>query len=264
MTSLKEIAINLAKGGMKVFPLIPLSKIPAINNGAKGATSDVKQVEEWWSDNSNYNIGLCTTDFFVLDIDQHDKSNGFRSLEMLENTFEPLPATFTVKTANEGRHYYFMKPKNITVKQKIGLLEGVDVKAHENNYIVAPHSMVKRDDGSIGVYEPLNKSDVLQAPKWLITYITKGDKPQYRPSQGHTNRYRSNTTSLLETLVSGLETGKRNDTLTRITGQLLSYAVDVKSAYQLVQFMNGNSSDPLDDKELNRTFESIVRKEFSA
>lgn len=264
MATLKETAINLASKGMRVFPLQELSKVPAISNGAKGSTSDVEQVEEWWNDNPNYNIGLCTTEFFVLDIDKHGKSNGFDSLEMLENSFEPLPATFTVSTANDGRHLYFMKPKNVMIKQKIGLLEGVDVKAHENNYIVAPNSRVKREDSTIGDYSALNSEMVVQAPKWLIDYIIKDDKTQYRPSQGHTTRYRNNTTLLLETLVNGLETGKRNDTLARITGQLLRYAVGVKSAYELVRFMNNNSVDPLDEKELNRTFESIVRKEFSA
>ncbi|MCM6844583.1 primase C-terminal domain-containing protein [Latilactobacillus curvatus] len=102
-------------------------------------------------------------------------------------------------------------------------------------------------------------------PEWLTGFILKRNKIKKTSRVFSVNkRYRSHVTELIETLALGFETGRRNDTAAKITGQLLAYGVDVRLAWQLVQYANGNSNESLLQNELERTFESIARRELGA
>lgn len=76
------------------------------------------------------------------------------------------------------------------------------------------------------------------------------------------NRYRSKTTELFESLTLGCETGNRNNRIAQITGGLLVRGVNVKEAYKLVCFANQHFSEPLEADELDKTFFSIAKKEL--
>lgn len=261
-------ALYYARKGLKVFPLTPLSKIPIKGTqGSKDATTDITTINKWWTDTPQANIGLVTERFLGLDIDTHnEENNGYKSLEILENSFDKLPDTYIVATANDGLHLYFKKPDGLNLPQKINLVKGIDVKAHPNNYVVAPPSVIKRDDGSEGRYTIKNKTKLADCPQWLIEFILRDEPKQSSQSltgdSKVTNRYRSKTTILLERLVTGIETGSRNNTIASITGQLLAYGMKIPLAWELIQFMNSNSPDPLEQKELETTFLSICKKEL--
>lgn len=266
MENMLNYAKKYADKGLKVFPLTPLSKIPIKGtNGSKEATTDVSQIEKWWEVTPQANIGLVTDKFLVIDVDVHDKdANGYESLEVLENTFEPLPDTLKVKTANGGLHIYLMKPKGIELPQKVAILKGIDIKAHPNNYIVAPPSKVRRTDNTIGDYQVINKQSIVECPKWLLNFIFQSNVTTVQATNANNEvRYRNKTTLLLERLVKGMDEGNRNNTVASITGQLLAYGVKSSFAWELVQFMNSNSHTPLDQKELENTFLSICRRELN-
>lgn len=256
-------ALSYANKGFKVFPLTPFSKIPLKGTqGSKEATQDETTIKKWWTANPDANIGLVTSNFFVLDVDVSEEADGFKSLEVLKDNLGDLPDTYSVNTVNNGLHLYFRKPKLIELPQKIGLVKGIDIKAHNNNYVVAPGSKVKGADGQIKEYHLNNKAKIAEAPTWLLDLILKDEpkKPIVSP-EINSNRYRSKTTILLESLVTGAEEGARNDTIAKITGSLLAYGVTPSLAYQLVIFANSNFKPPLDDIEVNKTFLSIAKKE---
>lgn len=58
--SLHQYAIELATAGYPVFPKYPRSKKPATENGFYDATTDIDQINEWWEENPDYNIGIPT------------------------------------------------------------------------------------------------------------------------------------------------------------------------------------------------------------
>jgi hypothetical protein len=268
VTNLLEAAKNYAKLGYKVFPLTPLSKIPMKGTkGSKEATTNLDVINEWWKNEPQANIGLVTEKFLVLDIDVHDEeNNGYESLKLLQDTFEELPKTSIIKTANEGLHIYLSKPKGVHLPQKIAFMKGIDIKAHPNNYVVAPPSQIKRQDKSIGTYELRDKAPIAESPQWLIDYILrnepkKTDSGAFTYHSRSSNRYRGKFTDLLERLVTGAETGARNDTIARTAGQLLAYGMKIPLAWELIQFMNSNSDDPLEQNELETTFLSICKAE---
>lgn len=266
MNNLKEQALLYAQNGFKVFPLTPLTKIPMKGTkGSKEATISPTKIKEWWEKCPQANIGLVTDNFFVLDIDRHaGGKDGFESLKTLENTYDTLPPTLTVKTGNDGLHFYYLKPQGIELPQKVALMDGADLKAHKNNYVVAPPSIITRQDGTKGLYEFQDKKPVAEAPQWLIEFIQSKSShtPKVKNSGGSPRRYRNRTTELLETLVTGAEVGYRNATTAQMIGLLLTFGVQVDKAWQLIQIFNGNCPEPLEQEELEKTFMSICKREY--
>jgi len=264
-----DMALKYAEQKIKIFPLTPGTKIPLKNTkGSKEATTDKTMIKDWWTKTPNANIGLVTSNFFVLDIDTHsDENNGFKSLETIVNTFGELPQTFSVTTGNDGLHLYFKKPLDVALSQRIGLAKGIDLKAHPNNYVVAPPSQIKRDDNSIGEYTVKNDEVVANPPQWLIDFINRDEvsssKTPIKIDYSNSKRYKSKTTIFLETLVKGAKRGTRNDTIAYLTGKALSYGLKPSLTYKLVEFANSNFDEPLDKKEMDKTIESIFKKELA-
>ena len=80
-----------------------------------------------------------------------------------------------------------------------------------------------------------------------------------------TSGQRSMTMRILDTLFNGFgDEGGRNVALTRFVGLLFNKWVDcdIETAYELTKIANSVTANPLPEKELDRTFESIARAEY--
>jgi len=125
-------------------------KHPASQNGQKDATTDLAQIEQWWTENPEYNIGVMSrsSGFFVIDIDP--RSGGDAAYEkLLEAVGGELPPTVEAITgtywdsesgeSTRGRHLIFKcgpDEKFLGNLKALGL-DGIDVKY--NGYIlIAP------------------------------------------------------------------------------------------------------------------------------
>jgi hypothetical protein len=139
---LQAAALTYASWGWPVFPLKPLSKVPATRRGFKDATLHPDQIRAWWTRQPDSNIGLPTGHAFdVIDI---DPPQGWHSLTQLLSEEDPhtgrgdLPdAHGQVATASGGAHYY-VKPipgRGNTVH----ILPGIDYRG-AGGYVVAPPS----------------------------------------------------------------------------------------------------------------------------
>lgn len=88
-------------------------------------------------------------------------------------------------------------------------------------------------------------------------------KPQtYTP---RASGQRSITMRVIDTLFNGFgDEGGRNVALTRFVGLLFNKWVDcdIETAYELTKIANSVTANPLPERELDRTFESIARAEF--
>ncbi|MCO4487982.1 hypothetical protein Si116_00274 [Streptococcus infantarius subsp. infantarius] len=81
------------------------------------------------------------------------------------------------------------------------------------------------------------------------------------------NERKSPTVRIIEILFNGFgEKGGRNNACASFVGLLFNRYVnfDIATAYQLTLMANNNTSEPLPEGELDRTFESIARKEYNA
>lgn len=135
-----------AKNGLAVFPLQPNSKIPL--RGSRGhldATTDLKQIDTWWIENADCNIGAvpaskgCT----VIDTDEKEGRQGGAHFDELcmRHTGRPSPATKVAQTASNPPGHHRWYSGTVEWDGPAGLLgEGIDVKCH--GYVVMPPSII--------------------------------------------------------------------------------------------------------------------------
>ena len=102
-------------------------------------------------------------------------------------------------------------------------------------------------------------------PKYEASTLTKASTNGYTIRSP--NERKSPTVRIIETLFNGFgEEGGRNNACASFVGLLFNRYVnfDIATAYQLTVMANNNTPEPLPEEELDRTFESIARKEYNA
>lgn len=73
-------------------------------------------------------------------------------------------------------------------------------------------------------------------------------------------RKKTYTAKFLEEIVTGAGEGERNQFITSKLGKLFSLGMEAEKAYELIHAINQNFiSPPLEDSEVNKTFESILK-----
>lgn len=154
----------------------------------------------------------------------------------------------------------------------IGFLPGVDIKAHENNYVLVAPSATDKGQYEWDLEKSKEGGTMVTPSKDLIQSIKKqyGETHGYKYDgkdglrdlvrRSHT-RDRTQTTDLFETIALGFgDEGGRNDKLAKFVGGLLYRAVDDGVVVQLARLANANSPNPLPEKEMMRTIESMIKK----
>ena len=101
-------------------------------------------------------------------------------------------------------------------------------------------------------------------PKYEASTIKKASTNGY--SIRSPSERKSPTVRIIETLFNGFgEEGGRNNACASFVGMLFNRYVnfDIATAYQLTVMANNNTPEPLPEEELERTFESIAKKELT-
>ncbi|MBP2058955.1 hypothetical protein J2Z60_002146 [Lactobacillus colini] len=259
-------AIQLAKNGFSVVPIIPDTKRPAIKH-ANQEPLTIDEIRELWTEYPNYGIAIKTTDFFCIDIDtpQHSgttKIDGTKSLRKYFNDIL-LPETLTALTPSGGIHFYYKKIDGKPNKSLAGVFPGIDLQADKNSISIIPPTT---RNGIPYVWKP-NVKTITKPPIELINMLQKQLTPQkYKifsnfasPNNSSPKSYMAN---LLEEMVTPQVKGQRNTYLTHIVGKLLVSGITTKTAYQYTNFANSNFVEPLPLKEVNQIFTSIFYKEM--
>ena len=259
MVGMVDYALHYQKLGYSVIPIDKKSK-RAITK-FKDKTFSENEIRRFWHEQPDANIAWRTTDFFVIDIDVSVTENGYESLKEWELS-QYIPKTLTATTPSGGKHIFLKKPKGIELNQDIRVKPGIDIKANKNNYVlVAPSNNAK------GSYKwDKSTEEMAEAPAEIIS-ILQTSKQSKEPMNFTTDysrgEFSSKTAKLFEQVVFGLgDKGGRNNALASFVGGLLKRGVDVDATYLLAKIANHYTPDSLPADELNRTFESMVRKEM--
>ena len=154
-------------------------KHPASASGQKDATTDISKIEQWWTENPEFNIGMYAgpSGFFVIDIDP--RHGGDKSFEKLaERALGELPPTVEAMTGSWGEHgtrgrhlIYKCDPneKFIGNFNKEGL-PGIDIK--HNGYVLISPS--RHASGVCYEWKPGHapwEIEVAEAPEELLSTI---------------------------------------------------------------------------------------------
>lgn len=257
--NLVNYAINYAKHGFSIIP-IGSNKKPLIKFADKNPLTE-SEIKRIWERFPLANIALKTDKFFVIDVDRHGEADGMESIKALKHD-EWFKNTLAEKTAHDGFHFFFAKPNDFEIKQNIGFLPGVDLKAHKNNYVVVAPSELNGKK-----YQWLNNNPIRPAPAGLLELIKEKQTEEIDVNDNLQGAFitkdKSITAQLFEKVVDGLgKTGGRNNALASFVGALLFRGVDPNKAYQLAIIANEHTASKLSDDEVFKTCASMVDKEM--
>ncbi len=164
-----EGALRLARIGFAVFPLHPRSKHPMFESWPEIATTDEAQVERWWKQTPDANVGIATgrkSRVFAMDIDP--RHAGDITFDLLVAKQGKFAETLQQITGTGGWHLFFRYP-NIEVRNKVGVFQGIDIRG-EGGFVVAPPS-VHPDTGKRYEWDglaELERQPIADAPLWLL------------------------------------------------------------------------------------------------
>ncbi|MEW6573482.1 MAG: bifunctional DNA primase/polymerase [Bacillota bacterium] len=250
MGSFLGAALNYARRGFSVIPLRPRDKRPLLSSwaGFQQAPADADQVQAWWIEHSDANVGIVTgavSGLVVLDLDGPEAVNFIKERD-------PNPETPVARTG-KGYHVYFAHPGGtIANAVALGGIKGMDLRA-DGGYVVAPpsiHPSGKRYQW-VGGHSP-DELPLASCPNWLLDLIRNPGKTEVADV--------GQDPSWVLKLLQGVPQGQRNDAATRLAGHWLA-RLPGDEVWLLLTEWNTRNSPPLPERELKAIFESVARRE---
>lgn len=176
-------AIRYAEAGIPVFPCISDAagrslpdkerKKPATPNGFKDATTDLEQIDSWWSSNPGYNIAFSpqSVGLGVVDLDGPEADAAWADLVAKHS----IPDTREILTPRGGRHIYFQGelPQTAWVpgaENKRALGVHIDTRG-VGSYVLLPPSSVNGKP-----YKVLHDRPIVPVPGWMSDHTRKRDE----------------------------------------------------------------------------------------
>ncbi len=239
--------------GWYVFPIEPpragdeeSGKKPAtwlVPNGKDDATRDPSQIDRWYATSPELGVGISLepSNLVVLDVDVGQGKHGRDSLAALEKEIA-LPLTLTATTGGGGLHAFYQRDPNVSVAQRIGFREGLDLIV--KGYVVAapsPHY-------TGGAYR---WSQVVQPVPIPAALAWVANAPRKRPADSKANLG----------IDEAIPEGGRNDAMFRLGASLRASGIGDDALKSALHFENQRRfSPPLPDHEVLHIAESIMRR----
>ena len=172
---------------------------------------------------------------------------------------EKKPRFRLVVKPSEPMNKETYKPVVTEIAEKIGLM--YDTASLTWSQLQGlPVTVGKSDD----YVKTIHEGEDYPVPKYEASTIKKASTNGY--SIRSPSERKSLTVRIIETLFNGFgEEGGRNNACASFVGLLFNRYVnfDLSTAYQLTVMANNNTPEPLPEEELERTFESIAKKELT-
>ena len=244
---LLQAALHYAQDfGWAVFPVRAQNKKPYTPHGCKDAKADPRVIRAWWKRWPDASIGVATgsmSNFIVIDEDLDDEKGleGVQEVMQWERINGALPETVQSITGRGGCHLYF-KYSGDDIKNRAGILPGVDVRG-EGGYVVVPPSI--HPNGTEYAWEcspdEMEMAEVNETVLNFLQVTHEADKPSFK-------------------LPEMIQDGSRNDTLFRLASSLQSQGLPDASIYEAVHSTNASRCvTPLADDEVDTIVESALR-----
>lgn len=260
--SLKDSALHYGELGFFVFPLGLNSKYPLKGSrGFKDATDDLEQIEKWWTEHPESNIGCATesSGLTVLDVDLANKDTKptenawLKSID--DDMLMDIGSGLQMTTRSGGAQYLFRTPEGKSWKSSAGqFAQNVDIRCR-GGYVVLPPSLVggqyKWEGGFLLPDD--GPSDLITPPMWMQTRlddIENGDKQE----SGEKTISTDHKGAVIE--------GGRNNFLASIAGQLRTMGLGASEIEATLHETNRTRcSPPLSEREVSMVARSVSRYE---
>lgn len=139
-------ARTYAQAGVRVLPLNPNQKRPALKDWPNAATTDPQQLQAWFGNGTKYNLGLAMgawqdpdTYLVAIDLDVHQADqNGVEAWQRLVAEHDgDQGAPLIANTATGGKHLVYKSRIPLT-NEKGALPSGIDVRGQGGQIMVQP------------------------------------------------------------------------------------------------------------------------------
>lgn len=253
--TLCDKALALARRGLAVFPLIPGSKRPLHKGGHNAATTEAWEIEVWWAQEPNANIGIypdaCDPALIVIDVegpDGHDITGLDKAARL--NADGALPLTLSVTTPSGGRHLYYQAPERGAYASGTRIAPGIDVRAH-GGYVVAAGSRLA--DGREYGWEPIAPRGTMTilrpvpAPDALLAMLKKvGQRDPHADEWVVEPDLEENIDHAAKWLFEqdGVPRGSRGSTTYKLAAMLRDFGLSQDQALALLANMWGHKCSP--------------------
>lgn len=221
----KEHALQLADRGYRIFPLRDGDKRPRKKRWQGDATTNPELIRQHFARWEEMNYGVVTgSGIIVLDVDGETGRASLR--ELATAGFR----TFTVRTPNDGIHYFFRT--DTEQRNRSGFRPGLDIRG-DGGYVVGPGSRLES-----GSYELLDDVKPANVPAWLSEALATRERHE-RAADGP------------------IPKGKRNDTLFRLASGWRYHGAESGEILDRLRNENARCKPPLDDRELRKIAASV-------
>jgi hypothetical protein len=228
-----------------------IGKHPVIRYATRDFTNPSvrKRIRRRWQvEDENYNIGILTKNFAVLDVDF--RNHGHHSFVLLQEDYGNISFDIVVKTGN-GFHCYL--PHRLKGQTNILGYKGIDIKSH-GGYVVGPQSIHKSGE----MYEWLSLEKPAPLNEDLLSALGKG----------HTKKIKDQDLKEKSSVISLrndseiIEEGCRNDTLFRQGIYLHHHSTPFEKLVEKLKTINQTRcKKPLPEHEVLTIANSISRYE---
>lgn len=245
---LKE-ALNYAKKGFSVIPLLPGDKKAAVPwTEFQKRCATLEEVAEWWIRWPNANIGLVTgriSDLLVVDLDKYKPEYDPKiELEHFDSLNTP-----TAESPRGGNHLYFKFTEGITIAA--GLFPGVDIRG-EGGYIVAPPSV----NGTGNPYKwivGLEERERATLPASFAASINKIKSTLYVSNT-------KNDPPSLQGVTFSLNEGSRDQTLFHVAHCLIKGGAGTLETYKVLEILANQCKPKFPEKEIVTKINSVLER----
>lgn len=237
MKSLLNEALFYAHLNFKVFPLKVNSKSgQVLKSWLKEATTDVKTIQNWFS-NTDYNVGVRTGNgLVVIDADNKNGKNGKKSIQ---SYLQKFPKTLVVITPNNGWHLYYHVDREIS--NVVDIYDGIDLRG-EHGYVVGAGSKTENGTYTIGSDYP-----IAQANEAVYEFIQQSKQLK--------------TVKIDSSVNDEILEGNRNDSMFKLAIALKGKGMSHNAILLAVKEENHTKCNPpLDEKEIEIICDSVERQ----
>ncbi|MBZ6252184.1 bifunctional DNA primase/polymerase [Streptomyces olivaceus] len=278
---LLDAALALAVQGVKVFPCHRVvdgectchdqgckspGKHPRTKNGSKDATTDERQIREWWTKYGKHgrlNFGQTLAGRAVVDVDVAEGKPGEAQWAALSDG-QGTRDTLTYRTGRGGVQYVYRLPAGEVGGKENGygpkLASAVDFKTGPNAYVMVPGSK------TVDVYTVIADDPTALLPEW-ITAVARTIEPYTirasdgsKVSVGGCNFWGMTLVDLDAIPVDDDRRG--NNWLTAVAGHVANMHPDKPDVVRMVcSLINGKSTEPISTHDFDKTVNSVLSME---
>lgn len=239
----EEAAHRYADHGWFVFPTAPGGKIPTTEHGFLDATTNHKQIQQWWRGEPQANVAIATgaPGPDVVDVDKHADRSGYAAWNRLRQAGLAGEPQAVIRTPSGGMHAYYKG-----TQQRNGSLpeHAIDFRSTGGYVVTAP----SKDAGG-RPYAVVSKQPSAAAFDWSAAREHL-DPQRERQPQRQADGPRD--VSHLAAWVASQQEGNRNQGLFWAANR----AIEAGDTATLDKLAHAARQAGLDDREIDRTIRS--------